>query len=138
MAAHINKQSSGEPPVWIDRLCIGLVVYVVVCATWMITGFGGERVRHFVGLLADTPSSVAALIVTMAAARRMARGTTRTAWVCLSLALAHPSLEARGSDWSTKGEPAWLTPPHLDVSVAVDRWARQRAREIAGGLELGT
>ncbi|MCX5746619.1 MAG: outer membrane protein transport protein [Proteobacteria bacterium] len=44
-----------------------------------------------------------------------------------SLALAHPSLEARSaspaSAWTTPSDPAWLTPPHLDASVAIDRWA---------------
>jgi diguanylate cyclase (GGDEF)-like protein/PAS domain S-box-containing protein len=64
-----------------------LVIYVIVCAVWMLTGLGGERVRHYVGLLADTPASLTALIVTITAARRMAAGTTRTAWACLSVAL---------------------------------------------------
>jgi diguanylate cyclase (GGDEF)-like protein/PAS domain S-box-containing protein len=76
------------PPAWIDKLCIGLVVYVVVCVIWMLTGFGGELVRHYVGLLADTPSCLAALIVTAETARRMRPGTSRAAWRCLSIALA--------------------------------------------------
>ena len=83
----MSNQKSGAPPVWIDRLCIGLVIYVVVCAAWMLTGIGGERVRHYVGLLADTPASLIALIVTITATRRMAAGMTRTAWACLSAAL---------------------------------------------------
>ncbi|MGH8252943.1 MAG: PAS domain-containing protein, partial [Steroidobacteraceae bacterium] len=87
-AAQVNNERSGAPPVWIDRLCIGLVIYVVICSVWMITGLGGENVRHYVGLLGDTPASLAALIVTITATRRMAIGTTRTAWACLSLALA--------------------------------------------------
>ena len=51
-------------------------------------GFGGDGVRHYVGLLADSPACLAALIITAAATRRMARGTSRTAWACLSTALA--------------------------------------------------
>jgi diguanylate cyclase (GGDEF)-like protein/PAS domain S-box-containing protein len=75
------------PPAWIDKLCIGLVIYVLVCAVLMLTGLGGDRVRHYVGLLADTPSSLAALIVTIAATRRMQPGVTRLAWTNLSIAL---------------------------------------------------
>jgi diguanylate cyclase (GGDEF)-like protein/PAS domain S-box-containing protein len=67
---------------------VGLTVYVLVCVTWMITGIGGERFRHYVGLLADTPACLTALIVTITATRRLEPGTTRTAWRCLSTALA--------------------------------------------------
>src|SRR3974390_1813174 len=88
-----NRESAAthRPPAasgWVDKLCIGLVIYVAVCSAWMLTGFGGEQVRHYVGLLADTPACVAALIVTIAATRRMQRGLSQTAWRCLSVALA--------------------------------------------------
>ena len=83
-----QHHSSDAPPGWIDKFCIGLVIYVAICAVWMLTGFGGERVRHYVGLLGDTPACLAAVIVTTAATRRMERGTARTAWACLSTALA--------------------------------------------------
>jgi diguanylate cyclase (GGDEF)-like protein/PAS domain S-box-containing protein len=73
---------------WVDKLCIGLVIYVVVCSVWMLTGIGGEQVRHYVGLLADTPACVAALIVTVEATRRIQRGPSQTAWRWLSVALA--------------------------------------------------
>ena len=83
-----TKHRAAAPPGWVDKLCVGLVIYVVVCVAWMVTGFGGEHVRHYVGLLADTPACVAALVVTIAATRRTARGPSRTAWRCLSSALA--------------------------------------------------
>jgi diguanylate cyclase (GGDEF)-like protein/PAS domain S-box-containing protein len=76
------------PSGWVDKLCVALVLYVVICIVWMLTGFGGEQVRHYVGLLADTPACIAALIVTAEATRRMERGTSRTAWRCLSTAVA--------------------------------------------------
>ena len=43
----------------------------------------------------------------------------------LSLALAHPALQARSTDgtWTTDTESKWATPPHLDASYARDRWA---------------
>ena len=78
---------SDASPGWIDKLCLGHVVYVVVCGTWLLTGLGGERVRHYVGLLADSPSAVVAMIVTFAAARRLEPGTSRTAWKFLFGAL---------------------------------------------------
>ena len=74
-------------PAWVDRLFVGLVVYVVICVIWMLTGLGGERVRHYVGLLADTPACIAALVVTIESARRMERGSAKTAWCFLSAAL---------------------------------------------------
>jgi len=95
-------QRAAAPSGWVDRLCVALVIYVVVCVGWMLTGFGGETVRHYVGLLADTPACVTALIVTIAATRRMQPGTTRSAWRCLSAALA---LYAVGT---TIGVVSWL------------------------------
>ena len=54
----------------------------------MLTGFGGDEVRHYLGLLGDTPASVTALIVTIATARRVPRGPARNAWASLAIALA--------------------------------------------------
>jgi long-chain fatty acid transport protein len=51
----------------------------------------------------------------------------------LSLALAHPSLEARGDDWTTTTESKWSTPPHLDASYARGDWAAG----IAIGVPFG-
>jgi long-chain fatty acid transport protein len=53
--------------------------------------------------------------------------------VGLSLALAHPSLEARGDDWTANTESKWSTPPHLDASLAHDGWAAG----IAIGVPFG-
>jgi long-chain fatty acid transport protein len=43
----------------------------------------------------------------------------------ISLALAHPTLQARGADgtWTTDSANAWATPPHIDASLAHDKWA---------------
>ena len=83
-----QKTRSEAAPGWVDKLIIGLVIYGATCSVWMSAGFGGERVRHYVGLLARFPASLIAMIVAVAAARRMAPGAPRTAWWCLSLALA--------------------------------------------------
>ena len=75
------------PPRWVDRLCIGLAIYVAFCAVWMLTGFGGARVMRYVGLLADGPACFVVVIVAVTAALRLAPGAWRTAWRCLAVAL---------------------------------------------------
>ena len=54
----------------------------------MLTGFGGPQVTHYVGLLSDAPAALASVVVAAATARRAARGTLRTAWIALAVALA--------------------------------------------------
>ena len=54
----------------------------------MLTGFGGEQVRHYVGLLGDSTPCLTAVFVTAVTAWRTPRGITRKAWACLSVALA--------------------------------------------------
>jgi diguanylate cyclase (GGDEF)-like protein/PAS domain S-box-containing protein len=73
---------------WINKLCAGLVIYVVICVAWMLTGFGGDLVRHYVGLLADAPACLAALVIAATATTQIARGASRWAWMWLTLALA--------------------------------------------------
>ena len=87
-AAATPHDGNQAPPAWVDRLCLGLVAYVVICATWMLTGIGGPAVRQYVGLLGDSPPCLAAFIVTTVTALRMAPGTLRRAWLCLAIALA--------------------------------------------------
>jgi diguanylate cyclase (GGDEF)-like protein/PAS domain S-box-containing protein len=65
----------------------GLVIYVAIGAVWMVTGLGGEQITHYVGLLADTPACFVAVLITVAAARRVPRGAQQTAWWWLSIAL---------------------------------------------------
>ena len=54
----------------------------------MLTGVGGETVRHYVGLFGDSLPCLTAVIVTTVTAMRMAPGTLRRAWLCLAIALA--------------------------------------------------
>jgi diguanylate cyclase (GGDEF)-like protein/PAS domain S-box-containing protein len=84
----VQKNCPEATPRWIDTLCVGLVVYVTICAVWMLTGWGGERVRHYVGLLADWPALFVSVVVAVVATRRLPAGAPRTAWACLSAALA--------------------------------------------------
>ena len=75
-------------PGWVDKLVVGLVIYVTFCSIWMQAGLGGQQVIRYVGLLARFPASLIAVIIAVAAARRMAPGAPRAAWWYLSIALA--------------------------------------------------
>ena len=69
-------------------LFIGLVIYVITGTVWMLTGFGGAEVTHYVGLLSDAPAALASVFVAAATARHTARGALRTGWIWLAVALA--------------------------------------------------
>jgi diguanylate cyclase (GGDEF)-like protein/PAS domain S-box-containing protein len=75
-------------PRWVDRLFMGLVVYVGACTVIMLTGLGGEQVTHYVGLLSDAPANLTAAILALAAARRAPSRRLRQAWTCFGFALA--------------------------------------------------
>jgi hypothetical protein len=90
--SHTTAATSGrirsEPALgWVDKLFTLLVIYVVIGAIWMLTGLGGQKVTHYVGLLADSPSCLCSVLVSMAATRRIPRGALRTGWIWLSIAL---------------------------------------------------
>ncbi|HEX9472637.1 MAG TPA: EAL domain-containing protein [Steroidobacteraceae bacterium] len=82
-----QRNRSEAVPGWVDKLYIGLVVYALACAVWLLAGLGSEGVRHYVGLLADSPACLTAVIITVTAARRQLPGAVCTAWRFLSLAL---------------------------------------------------
>ena len=69
-------------------LFIGLVIYVATGTVWMLTGFGGPAITHYVGLLSDAPAALASVVIAAATARHTARGVLRTAWILLAVALA--------------------------------------------------
>ncbi|MEP6546357.1 MAG: EAL domain-containing protein [Gammaproteobacteria bacterium] len=87
-AATLQSTRSDTVPGWVDRLVMGLVFYVVIGAIWMLTGVGGETVRHYVGLLADSPSCLGSVLISAAAAYRVGRGALKKGWTWLSIALA--------------------------------------------------
>jgi len=91
--SHTTAATSGrtrsEPALgWVDKLFTVLVIYVVIGAIWMLTGLGGQKITHYVGLLADSPSCLSSVLFSIAAARRTPRGALRIAWIWLSIALA--------------------------------------------------
>jgi hypothetical protein len=64
------------------------VVYVVGTSLWMMTGAGGARTQHYVGLLADGPANLVAVIMTFAAASPAARAAAPDRLGLISAALA--------------------------------------------------
>src|SRR5580700_4603024 len=87
-AATLGRTRSEPALGWVDKLFTVLVIYVVIGAIWMLTGLGGQKITHYVGLLCDSPSCLSSVIFSIAAARRTPRGALRTAWIWLSIALA--------------------------------------------------
>ena len=79
--------SSATAPRWVDLLFAGLVIYSGMCIVWMLAGIGGAKVTHLIGLLADAPADLMAIILTMTAARRARSRALRQAWTCLAAAL---------------------------------------------------
>jgi diguanylate cyclase (GGDEF)-like protein/PAS domain S-box-containing protein len=84
----VTSSSPADTPSRIDALFIGLVIYVALCSVWMLTGFGGPQITHYVGLLSDAPAALVGVIIAVATARHVARGPLRTAWWLLASALA--------------------------------------------------
>jgi diguanylate cyclase (GGDEF)-like protein/PAS domain S-box-containing protein len=69
-------------------LFIALVIYVITGTVWMLAGFGGPDITHYVGLLSDAPAALASVVIAVATARHTARGVLRTGWILLAVALA--------------------------------------------------
>ena len=93
-------------PRWVDPLVLGLLCYAVTGTVWMLTGFGGPTITHYVGLLSDLPAALGSVIVAAATARHAPRGALRTAWILLATALACYFLGV------TIGTTSWLR--HVD------------------------
>jgi len=64
------------------------MIYSIAGTVWMLTGFGGPQVTHYVGLLSDAPAALASVIIAAATVRYTARGVLRTGWIFLAVALA--------------------------------------------------
>jgi hypothetical protein len=80
---HTRPSTNAAPaegaPAWVNALWFALVAYAIICTVCMLTGLGGPRVRHYVGLLSDAPSNLAAAIIATTVARRVVRGPLQTA-----------------------------------------------------------
>src|SRR5258708_11457617 len=81
-----QRNRSEAVPGWVDKLYIGLVVYALACAVWLLAGLGSEGVRHYVGLLAASPAWRTPVIFTGTAGPRQLPRRVCAAWLLLSLA----------------------------------------------------
>ena len=70
-AAPVQRVRSGGAPRWVDVLFIALAVYAGTVTVWMLYGFGGPPVTHYLGLVSDLPAALAS--TTIAAALVMMR-----------------------------------------------------------------
>jgi len=75
-------------PGWVNRLLILFAIYVVIGASWMLSGAGGHKVIFYVGLFCNQPPQLICVFVMAATARRMAPGPLRSAWWSLAGAIA--------------------------------------------------
>jgi diguanylate cyclase (GGDEF)-like protein/PAS domain S-box-containing protein len=73
---------------WVGRLFAALVVYAAGAAAWMLTGVGGPKITHYVGLLSWLPAALSAITVCAVTARRSDSGPLRRAWGWLATAIA--------------------------------------------------
>ena len=85
-AAQSNRLETA--PRWVNRLFAGLVVYTAAGSVWMLTGFGGPTIKHYVGLLWALPAALTAVIACAATATRAPSGDLRRAWISLTCSLA--------------------------------------------------
>ncbi len=74
-------------PAWVETLWLGLLAYTAVCTLCMLGGIGGSQVRHYIGLLSDSPANAIAAVMAAGAARRCPAGATKNAWRFLALTL---------------------------------------------------
>jgi len=79
--------SAGSKPRWVDPLVVVLLIYSLAATCWMLTGFGGPAVTHYVALLSDLPAALVSVIIAAATARQMERGPLRSGWLWLALAV---------------------------------------------------
>src|SRR5215475_13487929 len=82
-----QQMHSGTAPRWVNVLFSVQLIYVAVIAAWMLTGFLGPTITHYVALVSDLPAALIALIIAAATARYSAPGALRTAWILLATAL---------------------------------------------------
>jgi diguanylate cyclase (GGDEF)-like protein/PAS domain S-box-containing protein len=78
---------AGATPRWVGLLFASLVTYQVTGTVWMLAGFGGTQVTHYVALLSDSPAALVTAIICFATARYTQAGPLRSAWSALGVAL---------------------------------------------------
>jgi len=71
----------------VGRLFAFMVVYAAAASAWMLTGLGGPKITHYVGLVSWLPAAVSAIVVCAITARRSERGPLRRAWGSLAVAI---------------------------------------------------
>ena len=78
----------GAIPRWVDKLFSALLVYAVIAAVCLLTGFCGPQVTHYLGFLCPVPAGFVSILLISVTARHSPRGALRFAWALLFSALA--------------------------------------------------
>ena len=64
-----------------------MVIYMITVSAWLLCGFGGPTVTHYVGLVSDLPVALGSIVMAAVTARHSAPGPLRSAWILLAAAL---------------------------------------------------
>ena len=64
-----------------------MVIYMITVSAWLLGGFGGPAVTHYVGLVSDLPVALGSIVMAAVTARHSAAGPLRSAWITLAVAL---------------------------------------------------
>ena len=75
-------------PARLGQLLLGLTVYVAVCDTWLLLGFGTRHGLNYFALISVIPAELVSVFVVVVAARATPPGVQRSGWFLLSVALA--------------------------------------------------
>ncbi len=86
-AAAAQKNRLETAPRWVNGLFVGLVIYSAVGTAWMLTGFGGPTITHYVGLVWSLPAALTTVIAAAITARCAPAGDLRRAWISMACAL---------------------------------------------------
>jgi hypothetical protein len=74
-----EETHSGAVPRWVDALLIVMVIYMVTVSAWLLCGFGGPSVTHYVGLVSDLPVALGSIVMAAVRIRFPGRRISSTA-----------------------------------------------------------
>ena len=96
---------SGAAPRWVDVLFVVQLIYVAAVAMWMLIGFGGPTITHYVALVSDEPAALIAVIIAAATARRIS--TLSNGAIRVFIASPQTMLSACGTPRGFQRGSAW-------------------------------
>ena len=91
----------------VDQSFIGLSIYAALASVWMLAGFGGPVVMHYLGLVSDLPANLCSAALLGLTAWHIPRGPARTAWqmLCITLAIYFVGSTVAALSWFRGVDP---------------------------------